>query len=54
MDVLAFKETFDVIGRLNMMFTIRSFRAFAVILAVLPCFTIAQNVYGEADRKSVV
>ena len=36
-----------------MRFTIRFFRAFAVILAVLPCFTIAQNVYGEALGKAV-
>ena len=52
MDVLAFKETFDVLGRLNMMLTIRSFRAFAVILTVLSCFAIAQNVYGEALDKA--
>ena len=52
MDVLAFKETFDVLGMLNMMFTIRSFRAFAAIFAVLSCFTIAQNVYGEALSKA--
>ena len=35
-----------------MMFTIRSFRAFAVILTVSSCFAIAQNVYGEALGKA--
>ena len=37
-----------------MSFTIRSFRAFVLILAVLSCFTIAQNVHGKSLSKAAL